>query len=52
MPTQNNNTITYFDSALMANDVYKENAVDRGVNGWEPDVITGVTGDFDSGLQI
>uniref|UniRef100_UPI0034DE183A cadherin-like domain-containing protein n=1 Tax=Candidatus Thiodubiliella endoseptemdiera TaxID=2738886 RepID=UPI0034DE183A len=50
MPTQNNNNpITYFESALLAGDVYKD-PNDRGINGWE------VEGDpkdnFDSGLQI
>jgi hypothetical protein len=34
MPTQkNNNLTTYFDLALMANDVNKDHG-DRGDNGW------------------
>jgi hypothetical protein len=37
MPTpNNNNSITYLESALLAEDVYKENAENRGVNGWKP----------------
>ncbi|VVH51375.1 hypothetical protein BPUTSESOX_254, partial [uncultured Gammaproteobacteria bacterium] len=51
MPTpNNNNSITYFESALLAEDVYKENAENRGVNGWKPQK----NGSFDkpSGLQI
>ena len=47
----NNNSITYFESALLAEDVYKENAKDRGVNGWEV-VDDQRTSNFDSGLQI
>jgi hypothetical protein len=37
MPTpNNNNSITYFELALLAEDVYKENSENRGVNGWNP----------------
>ncbi|VVM19424.1 hypothetical protein BSPWISOXPB_3620 [uncultured Gammaproteobacteria bacterium] len=33
MPTpNNNNSITYFELALLAEDVYKENSENRGVN--------------------
>jgi hypothetical protein len=40
MPTpNNNNSITYFELALLAEDVYKKDIDNRGVNGWEPDVI-------------
>jgi hypothetical protein len=35
MPTQNNNPVTYFELALLAEDVYKENAKNRGVNDWK-----------------
>ncbi|VVH62498.1 lipase family protein, partial [bacterium endosymbiont of Bathymodiolus sp. 5 South] len=53
MPTpNNNNSITYFELALLAEDVYKKDIDNRGVNGWEPDVITGTANNFDSGLQI
>jgi hypothetical protein len=38
--------------ALLAEDVYKQDINNRGVNGWEPDVITGTANNFDSGLQI
>jgi hypothetical protein len=49
MPTQkNNNLTTYFDLALMANDVYKD-PVDRGVNGWN--TLNRFT-EFDSGLSL
>ncbi len=49
MPTKkNNNLATYFDLALMANDVYKDPS-DRGVNGWNAlDRFT----KFDSGLSL
>ncbi|CAC9496300.1 hypothetical protein [uncultured Gammaproteobacteria bacterium] len=51
MPTQDNNSsITYFESALLAEDVYKKNAKDRGVNGWRID--DQIKSNFDSGLQI
>uniref|UniRef100_UPI0034DEE10A lipase family protein n=1 Tax=Candidatus Thiodubiliella endoseptemdiera TaxID=2738886 RepID=UPI0034DEE10A len=52
MPTQNNNNpITYFESTLLANDVYKKDAKNRGVNEWK---VTNdqKTNNFDSGLQI
>jgi hypothetical protein len=45
----NNNSITYFELALLAEDVYKKDIDNRGVNGWEPDVITGTANNFDSG---
>ena len=50
MPTQknNNNLTTYFDLALMANDVYKDPG-DRGVNGWN--TLNRFT-EFDSGLSL
>jgi hypothetical protein len=49
MPTQkNNNLTTYFDLALMANDVYKDPG-DRGVNGWN--TLDSPT-KFDSGLNL
>ena len=37
MPTpNNNNSTTLLELALLAKDVYKENAENRGVNGWKP----------------
>jgi hypothetical protein len=45
-------TVWYFELALLAEDVYKQDIDNRGVNGWEPDVITGTANNFDSGLQI
>ena len=51
MPTQNNNNpITYFDSAILADDVYKD-PNDRGVNGWGSTDNEDAT-NFDSGLQL
>jgi hypothetical protein len=51
MPTpNNNNSITYLESALLAEDVYKENAENRGVNGWKPQKHGSL--DSSSGLQI
>ncbi|VVH65584.1 hypothetical protein BSPLISOX_1447, partial [uncultured Gammaproteobacteria bacterium] len=52
MPTpNNNNSITYFELALLAEDVYKENAENRGVNGWNP-TDDQSENTYDSGLQI
>jgi hypothetical protein len=52
MPTpNNNNSITYFELALLAKDVYKKDIDNRGVNGWEPDVITGTANNFEKGLS-
>jgi hypothetical protein len=50
MPTQNNNPVTYFELALLAEDVYKENAKNRGVNDWK--IEGNPKSNFDSGLQI
>ncbi|CAC9660911.1 Alkaline phosphatase (EC 3.1.3.1) [uncultured Gammaproteobacteria bacterium] len=52
MPTpNNNNSITYFELALLAEDVYKENSENRGVNGWNP-TDDQSENTYDSGLQI
>ncbi|CAB5507407.1 hypothetical protein AZO1586I_1834 [Bathymodiolus thermophilus thioautotrophic gill symbiont] len=51
MPTpNNNNSTTLLELALLAKDVYKENAENRGVNGWKPQKHGSL--DKSSGLQI
>jgi hypothetical protein len=43
--------VTYFELALLAEDVYKENSENRGDNGWNP-TDNQSENTYDSGLQI